>query len=153
MQDLSRFSFGATSAVTSSLALMIGLNQLAVSKLGIIGALLVIAFADNIADSLGMHIYAESKSKNHTNLNTISNYLTRLGITLLLIGFVVALPLPYAIAASIIFGLIVMAALSYLIAKSHGMNPSRVVAEHLIVSVSILMASQLIGSAIRALFS
>jgi VIT1/CCC1 family predicted Fe2+/Mn2+ transporter len=153
MQDLSRFSFGATSAVTSSLALMIGLNQLEVPKLGIIGALLVIAFADNIADSLGMHIYAESKSKSHTNLNTISNYFTRLGITLLLVVFVLVLPPPYSIAASIIFGLIVMAALSYLIARSHGMDPRRVVAEHLIVMISIVLTSQFLGSAIRALFN
>jgi|SRR5208283_2310739 len=153
MQDLSRFSFGATSAVTGSLALMIGLNQLAVSKLGIIGALLVIAFADNIADSLGMHIYAESRSKSHTHVNTITNYLTRLVITLILVVFVVALPLPYAVAISIFFGLAVIAVLSYLIAKSHGLNPSRVVAEHLIVMILVVFASQLIGSSIRALFS
>lgn len=152
MHDLSKFSFGATSAVTSSLALMIGLDQLGVSQLGIIGALLVIAFADNIADSLGMHIYAESKSKGHTRLNTVTNYLTRLGITLLMIVFVVFLPLPYAIAASIAFGLVVLAVLSYLIAKTHNLNPGRVVAEHLVVTVAILVASQLIGSSIRALF-
>lgn len=151
MQDLSKFSFGATSAVTSSLALMIGLNPLGVPKLGIIGALLVIAFADNIADSLGMHIYAESKSKGHAKLNTVTNYLTRLGITLLMIAFVVVLPLPYAIAASIIFGLVVMAVLSYLIAKTHNMNPAQVVAEHLTVTILILVASQLIGSSISAL--
>jgi len=152
MQDLSRFSFGATSAVTSSLALMIGLNQLGVSKIGMIGALLVIAFADNIADSLGMHIYAESKSKDHAKLNTLTNYLTRLGITLLMIVFVVALPLQYAIATSIVFGMIVIAVLSYLIAKTHGLNPGRIVAEHLGVTIGILVASQIIGSSIRALF-
>jgi VIT1/CCC1 family predicted Fe2+/Mn2+ transporter len=149
--DLSKFSFGATSAVTSSLALMIGLNQLGVSNIGIIGALLVIAFADNIADSLGMHVYAESKSKDHTKLNTITNYLTRLGITLLLIAFVVALPMPYSIAASVIVGLAILAALSYLIAKAHRRNPVRAVAEHLVVAILVLVASQLIGSAIRAL--
>ncbi len=151
--DLSRFSFGATSAVTSSLALLIGLNQLEVPKLGILGALLVIAFADNIADSLGMHIYAESKSKSHTRLSTISNYLTRLGISLLMIAFVVALPLDYAIAVSVVFGLAVIAVLSYLIAKSYGMDTNRVVAEHLIVTGLVLVASQLIGSSIKALFS
>ena len=153
MQDLSRFSFGATSAVTGSLALMIGLNQLAVSKLGIIGALLVIAFADNFADSLGMHIYAESKSKSHTRVNTITNFFTRLIITLILAVFVVALPLSYAVAISIVFGLIVIAVLSYLIAKSHGLDPRRVVAEHLIVTILIVLASQFIGSTIRALFA
>lgn len=151
--DWSRFSFGATSAVTSSLALLIGLNQLGVSKPGIIGALLVIAFADNLADSLGMHIYAESKSKNQKKLNTAMNYLTRLGITLLLMVFVVALPLPHAMAMSIILGLVILAVLSYFIAKSHNQNPGRSVAYHLAVAILVLMASQLIGSTIKALFS
>jgi VIT1/CCC1 family predicted Fe2+/Mn2+ transporter len=149
--DLSRFSFGATSAVTSSLALMIGLNQLGVSNIGIIGALLVIAFADNIADSLGMHIFAESKSKDHTRLNTITNYFTRLGITLIMIVFVVAFPLPYAITASVIVGLAVLAVLSYFIAKFHKRNPVRAVAEHLVVAMLVMVASLVIGSAIRAL--
>ncbi len=153
MQDLSRFSFGATSAITGSLALMIGLDQLAVSKLGIIGALLVLAISDNIADSLGMHIYAESKSKDHTHVNTLTNYLTRLVVALILVVFVVVLPLTYAIAASLVFSLMVIGVLSYLIAKSHGMNPSRVVAEHLIVLILVVFASQVIGSSIRALFA
>jgi uncharacterized membrane protein len=150
--DLSRFSFGATSAVTSCLALLIGLNSLAVSKLGIIGALLVIAFADNIADSLGVHIYAESKSRTHTNVSTISNYLTRLGISLLMIVFVVLLPLMDAIIVSVVFGLLVIAILSYLIARSYRMDSTRLVVEHLIVTGLVLVASQLIGSSIRALF-
>ena len=57
MRDLSKISFGATAAVTSCLALMIGLIQLGVSSRGLVGALLVIGLADNIADSLGIHIY------------------------------------------------------------------------------------------------
>ena len=151
MHDLSKFSFGATSAVTSSLALMIGLDQLGIPTLGIIGALLVIAFADNIADSLGMHIYAESKSKSHTKLNTATNYLTRLGITLLMVAIVAALPLRYAIAVSVIFGLAIIAVLSYFIAKTHDMNPGHTVAEHLVVTMAVLVASQIIGSLISAL--
>jgi VIT1/CCC1 family predicted Fe2+/Mn2+ transporter len=150
--DLSKFSFGATSAVTSSLALMVGLNQLGVSGVGMIGALLVIGLADNIADSLGMHIYSESRLKNHTKLNTITNYLTRLAITLLLIAFVIFLPITYAIIASVIIGLIVLTILSYFIAKAHKLNPYRNVAEHLAVAVLALIVGQLIGSSIKVLF-
>ncbi|VVC03585.1 Uncharacterised protein [Candidatus Burarchaeum australiense] len=152
MQDLSRFSFGATSAVTSSLALMIGLNQLDVSRMGLIGALLVIGLADNLADALGIHVYSESKSKAHTKLNTATNYLTRLGITLLLVVFVIFLPLTYAILASIIVGMLVIAVLSFFIAKEHGLNAPRAVVEHLAVAALVLVVSQLVGSAIHALF-
>ncbi|MFH0834730.1 MAG: hypothetical protein V1881_00095 [Candidatus Micrarchaeota archaeon] len=129
---------------------MIGLNQLDVSKIGLIGALLVIGFADNIADALGMHVYSESKSKGHTRLNTITNYFTRLGITLLFIAFVVLLPFTYALAASIVIGMLVITILSYFIALEHGLDARRTVAEHLAVAVLVLIVSQVVGSLIRA---
>jgi VIT1/CCC1 family predicted Fe2+/Mn2+ transporter len=149
--NLGRFSFGATSAVTSSLALMVGLNQLGVSGIGMIGALLVIGLADNIADSLGIHVYSESKSKNYTILDTVTNYLTRLVITLVPILFVIFLPMTYAIIASVVVGLAILAILSYLIAKAHKLNPYRNVVEHLVVAILVLIVSQLIGSSIKAL--
>jgi len=149
MRDLSRFSFGATSAVTSSLALMVGLSQLDVSKIALIGALLIIGLADNIADALGVHIYSESKSKNYSKLNTATNYLARLGITLIMIFFVVFMPFMYALIASIITGMFVIALVSYFIAKEHGLDARRIVAEHLAITVLVLIASQLIGSSIR----
>ena len=152
MRDLGRFSFGATSAVTSSLALMTGLSQLDVSKTGMIGALLILGLADNIADALGMHIYSESKSRSHTKLNTATNYLTRLGITLLLIVFVVLLPFEYALAASVIAGMLVIALLSYFIAAEHGLDARRAVAEHLAVTALVLIVSQLVGFSIHELF-
>lgn len=150
--NLSRFSFGATSAVTSCLALMIGLNQLGVSGIGMIGALLVLGLADNIADSLGVHVYSKSKSKNYTIADTVTNYLTRLGITIVPIAFVVFLPMGYAIIASVAVGLTIIAALSYFIAKAHKLDPYRTVAEHLIVAVLVLIVSQIIGSSIKTLF-
>lgn len=153
MRDLGRFSFGATSAVTSSLALMIGLSQLEVSKIGLIGALLILGLADNIADALGMHIYSESKSKSYTKLNTATNYLTRLGITLLFVVFVVLLPFEYALAASVITGLLMIALLSYFIATEHGLDARRAVAEHLAVTGVVLVVSQLIGFSIRQMLS
>ena len=150
--SLSKFSFGATSAVTSSLALMIGLNQLEVSQIGVIGALLVLGLADNIADSLGMHVYSESKSKAHTRLSTATNYLARLAITLTIIVFVIFLPISYAIAASVIVGMAVLAVLSYFIAKDRSLNPGRSVAEHLAVAVLVLVVSQLVSASIKSLF-
>ncbi len=150
--DLSRFSFGATSAITSSLALLIGLNQLDVSRIGLIGALLVLGLADNIADALGIHVYSESRSGKPTKTSTATNYLTRLAITLVVIVFVIFLPLSYAIIASIIIGMVVLAILSYFIAKAHDLNPGRSVAEHLVVAALVVIVSQLVGASIKSLF-
>jgi hypothetical protein len=82
-KDPSKFSFGATSSTVTSLGIIFGLLTSANPKAGVIGALLVIAVADNIADSLGIHIYRESTTtKENTRMFTISNFITRFGITL-----------------------------------------------------------------------
>ena len=65
----------------------------------------------------------------------------------------VALPLAYAIAASIVIGMVILAVLSYYIAITHDLKPGRSVVEHLVVAMLVLVASQLIGSTIRALFA
>lgn len=66
-QDLSRFSFGITSAIITSLALIVGLDQVSDPKMSIIGALMLLAVADNISDSLGIHIYRESQATGAEN--------------------------------------------------------------------------------------
>jgi hypothetical protein len=49
-------------------------------KVGIIGALLVIALADNMSDSFGIHFYQESEcvGKREVWLSTFTNFFTRL---------------------------------------------------------------------------
>ena len=53
-KDPSKFSFGATSSTVTSLVIIFGLLTSTNPRAAVIGALLVIAVADNIADSLGM---------------------------------------------------------------------------------------------------
>ena len=83
-QDPSKFSFGATSSTVTSLGIIFGLLTSGNPKASVIGSLLVIAVADNIADSLGIHIYRESTAtkKDNPRMFTIENFLTRFGITL-----------------------------------------------------------------------
>ena len=57
--DLGKFSFGATSSTVTSLGIIFGLITSGNPRATVIGSLLVIAIADNIADSLGIHIYRE----------------------------------------------------------------------------------------------
>ena len=66
-KDQSRFSFGATSSTVTSLGIITGLLQASNPKSIIIGSLLVIAVADNVADSLGIHIYRESTATGQEN--------------------------------------------------------------------------------------
>ena len=71
-KDPSKFSFGATSSTVTSLGIIFGLLSSGNPQASVIGSLLVIAVADNIADSLGIHIYRESTSntkRKHPNVH------------------------------------------------------------------------------------
>jgi VIT1/CCC1 family predicted Fe2+/Mn2+ transporter len=155
VSDLSKFSFGATSAVTTSLALIVGLDQASNPKMSIISALLVIAVADNISDSLGIHIYHESQNtaRGSSNVYAISNFLTRLIITLIFISLVVFLPIQYAVLSSVAIGLLLLLILSYLIAVNQQKNTTREVFYHMGVAIAVLVASHFLGRAITNSFS
>jgi hypothetical protein len=97
-KDPSKFSFGATSSTVTSLGIIFGLLTSGNPQASIIGSLLVVAVADNIADSLGIHIYRESTAtqKENTRMFTISNFLTRFGITITFVVLFAFLPIDYA---------------------------------------------------------
>ncbi len=154
MPDLSKFSFGATSAIITSLALIAGLGTASNNKLGIIGALLVIAVADNIADSLGIHVYRESQGitlQSKIKFYTITNFIARLAITLIFISFIILLQMNYAIILSVAFGLIILSAMSYFIAISQKEDPLMEILKHAGLAVIVLAISLFVGQIIKTL--
>jgi VIT1/CCC1 family predicted Fe2+/Mn2+ transporter len=140
------FSFGATSAVMTSLAIIIGLSNTFNEKITIITALLIIAIADNISDSFGIHIHEESHCKNQKEVRRITNYnfITRLLITFVFILFVLFMPNNLAIIFSISFSILVLVSLSYSIAKSQKTNPYSAIFYHLIIAFIVIIASFLL---------
>jgi vacuolar iron transporter family protein len=154
-QDLSKFSFGITSAIVTSLALMLGLDTLHNARSSIIGALLIIAVADNISDSLGIHVYKESlptESKTDPWIFTITNFLTRLGVMVFFIVLVFTLPLNIATGVSIAFGLSLLCVMSYYIGVQQKINPAKSVGEHLVIAVLVIIASHFLGQLISTTF-
>jgi len=61
------FSFGITSAVITTLGLMVGLYSSTNSRLVVVGGILMIAIADAFSDSLGIHISEESEGRHTKN--------------------------------------------------------------------------------------
>ena len=55
------FTFGGTSAIVTSMGLVIGLQSATAPPPTIVSGLLVIALADNISDSLSIHMYQEAE--------------------------------------------------------------------------------------------
>ncbi len=62
------------------------------------------------------------------------------------------LPLQTAVIASIVWGMLVIAVLSYFLAKSQGERVMPVVLEHLGIAILVVVLSQLIGAWVGAQF-
>lgn len=155
MSHLTRFSFGATSAIITCLAFIIGLSESPNPRLTIVGSLLVIAIADNISDSLGIHIYQESdlKQQRVVRISTLMNFLTRFAVILVFIGLVLVLPMVLAIWASLAWGLALLVVLSYFIAREQKVNPYFAILMHVGVAVIVILASSVLRSWLMAVFS
>ena len=143
-----KISFGITSAVITSLALITGLDTLTHPKSGIIGSILVIALADNLSDSMGIHFYLESEHIRGKEvwLSTLTNFMARLGVSLSFILLIGLLPIRTAVNCSIIWGLAVLAGMSYAIEHKRGENPLREALVHLSLAVIVITGSHFAGS-------
>jgi VIT1/CCC1 family predicted Fe2+/Mn2+ transporter len=149
-----RFSFGATSAIITNLGIITGLDTLTHPKLSIIGALLVIALADNLSDSFGIHIYQESEhiGKKEVWLSTLTNFLTRLFVSSTFIIMIIVLPIRLATVCSVIWGLFVLTVMTYTIAKQQKINPFSAIFVHLTIAVVVVIASNFIGGYVISKF-
>jgi vacuolar iron transporter family protein len=152
-KDPSKFSFGATSSTVTSLGIVFGLLTSGNPKASVIGSLLVIAVADNIADSLGIHIYRESTAtkKENTRMFTISNFTTRFGITLTFVAFFVFLPIDYAATLCTIIGLGILIFLSYLIGVQRKTSVTKEILIHVGIAVPVIVISHFLGQLIFTL--
>ena len=149
-----KFSFGATSAIITNLGIITGLDTLAHPKLSIIVSILVVALADNIADSFGIHIYQESERIDNREIwfSTLSNFLTRIFLSLTFIILVAALPINLAVPCSICWGLALLAIMSYAIAKDRKVNPYPEIFKHIIIAIFVITSSHFIGRYIISKF-
>jgi VIT1/CCC1 family predicted Fe2+/Mn2+ transporter len=137
------------------LAFIIGLSKSGNPQLSIVGSLLVIAIADNISDTLGIHIYQESDLKNSevVRANTFFNFLTRFLVILVFILLVLFLPIEYAIIFSIVWGISLLAFLSYFIAKEQKVNPYMAIFKHVTVAVLVIIISSFLSEWIMNVFA
>jgi len=151
---LTRFSFGATSAIVTSLAFIVSLSDNPEPKGAIISTLLVFAVADNVSDSLGIHIFQESDLKVAGTIaaSTFSNFLTRLSIISMFVLVVYLLPIGLAVYVSVIIGVAVLTMLSYLIAVERHSSTVSSVATHLVVAILVIAVSYILRIWISYLF-
>ena len=120
----------------------------------IIGALLTIAIADNISDSLGIHLYKEAEGCEGrlSLLATALSFVSRLLVSFSFIAIVLMFSISKAIPAAIVWGLLLLTFISYLINKNRK-NPSVLeILKHLLVAVAVIALSRYAGDLIAKHF-
>ena len=145
---MNTFSIGATAAIITSMGLIAGLTQGANAKVGIITGLLIFAVADNISDSFSIHIYKESEgaSSKEVSVSTFGNFAVRLLLVLTFASLVLFLPPNAALILSSIWGLTLLAILSYGIARRRNIHPLKSILWHLAVALVVIVGSRFLGS-------
>jgi VIT1/CCC1 family predicted Fe2+/Mn2+ transporter len=147
--------FGATSGVITTIGLLTGLHAGTESLAAVLGGILVIAVADSMSDALGIHLAEEADPEtdsHHVWSATITTFLTKFVFALSFAVPLLLLPLQDAVFASIGWGMLVIAVLSYFLAKTQGEKPGPVIAEHLGIAALVVVLSHFIGAWVGATF-
>jgi len=147
MIKMSRITYGGTAAIVTSTALISGLSAANSTRTAIVSALLIAAIADNLTDALSIHIYQESEQldKRDAFIGTMTNFGMRLLLSISFALLVVFVPLMYDAKVAIVWALLLLAALTYLVARERKVNPMSEVIKHLLVASAVIIVSMVIG--------
>lgn len=149
-------SFGLTSGIITTLGLMIGLYSGTNSQLVVIGGILTIAIADSMSDALGIHITEESENRHSSKEIWESTFCTLIFKFIVAISFlvpVIIFELRHAIIICIIWGLSLLSIFSYYMAKNQKGKSWKVVLEHLLIAVVVIIIANYVGYFINLVFN
>jgi VIT1/CCC1 family predicted Fe2+/Mn2+ transporter len=141
------FSYGGTAAIVTSMSLIVGFDVATVARTTLLTGLLIVALADNLTDSLAIHMYQESEQLDGRTAfdATVSNFATRLGLSLSFVALAAFLPRSATVIASIVWGLSLLSALTYVIARRSGRPPAPEIVKHLLTAVAVMLMSKAIS--------
>ncbi|HEY7531442.1 MAG TPA: hypothetical protein VH681_01515 [Nitrospiraceae bacterium] len=147
-------SFGLTSGVITTLGLMVGLYSGTHSRTAVIGGILTIAIADAMSDALGIHIAEESRNRGMTGEiweSTVAAFVAKLVIALTFVGPVIFMPLEAAILVNVAWGLLLLAILSFALARMQHIAAWKVIGEHVLIGLCVVAISHYVGEWVRQL--
>ncbi len=151
------FCFGLTSGIITTLGLMVGLHAGTHSALAVIGGVLTIAIADAFSDALGIHISQESQD-HHTSKeiweSTLATFLSKFffALTFLVPIFLFPDSLTNAIYLSVAWGLTMLGILSFIVARYRKEKPWKVILEHLVIVLVVIIITHYAGDWISMTF-
>jgi hypothetical protein len=112
-------------------------------------ALLIASFIDNLVDALGLHIHeeAEKLGRRRVSADVLGNLAVRLAIGVTFVAAVLALPGAYAVAGSLLLGIVLLSGLTWRVARHRRANPALEVGKHMAAAAAIVIISGIIGHA------
>ena len=140
--------FGLTSGVITTVGLMVGLHAGTHSRTAVVGGILIIAIADALSDALGIHLAEEARAAamtRHIWEATLSTFVAKLITAGTFAIPVLLFDLQTSILISICWGLLVLTALTSVLARQQGLAPWRAIGEHVLVAAGVVTISYYVG--------
>jgi VIT1/CCC1 family predicted Fe2+/Mn2+ transporter len=152
-RPLTRISFGSTAAMVTSMGLIVGLDAASAPTRAIVSSLMIVAVADNLSDSLSIHLYQESEQVEPVPAfwTTLANFGARLATALTFVGIALALPQGVRGPVAVAWGLALLAVLTSLLSRARGVRVTGEVAKHLGVALVVLVVSRTLVNVISNL--
>ena len=153
-KKLQNYVLGSSAAIITNASLIVGLGSARAGKGPILGGLLTIALADNISDSLGIHLYKESEGcgERLSLLATVLNFSSRLLVSFSFIAMVLMFPVSQAIVLGVVWALVLLTFVSFLITQSNHENSVLEILKHILVAVVVIALSRWVGDLIAHYF-
>lgn len=129
------------------MALIVGLDAVTAAKATVVTSLLIIGIADNLTDSLSVHIYQESErlAERQAFRTTVANFFTRILVALSFVVLFLFIPTSMAIYICVIWGFILLSGLSWLLARVRDANVISEIWKHSIVALIVIVLSKALG--------
>jgi hypothetical protein len=132
---------------------MTGLEAGTNSRLAVLGGIVTIAVADAFSDALGIHVAEESENR-HTAReiweSTLGTFVVKFLVASSFAIPVVIFDLPTAVSIGIAWGFILLAALSVYLAHDQDTPPWKVVGEHLLIAITVVLVARVLGQWVSA---
>lgn len=149
-------SFGLTSGVITALGMIVGLHSATSSKLAVAAGIIVMAIADGLADAVGLHVVEEAEVEKRRAKHTSKEIWLTTGITFLSVsGFILTFavpillfPLETAVYIAIAWGMLLLITLNFHIAKIRREAPAKLISEHVLLALFVIIISHWIGDLI-----
>jgi len=147
--------FGLTSAIITTLGLMIGLYSGTRSEIAILGGIITIAIADAFSDALGIHISEECKDNSDTKHiweSTIATFFSKFIFAMTFAVPIFLLDIGVAIYVNLIWGFALLAIFSYYISILKNENPIWIIIEHVTIASLVIVISYYVGCWVNSTF-